>query len=75
MFHWLDFLLYLWLGAGILCFIVGIISAFFSRKRASGLNPWVLPFYFLWMLPIYLAIYLVVAIWWLWEKLFKSNDK
>jgi ABC-type maltose transport system permease subunit len=71
----LDFLLDLWLGAGILCFIAAMISAIFSRKRVSGPNPWVLPFYLLRMLPIYLAIYLAVAIWWLWEKLFGSDDK
>lgn len=71
----LDFLLDLWLGAGIICFVVGSISAIFSRRLASGLNLLILPFYFLWMSPIYLAIYLVAAIWWLWEKLFKSDGK
>lgn len=73
---WLYVLLDLWLVAGVLCFIGGAISAIFSRlsgRRASGPNLWVLPFYLLWMLPIFLAIYFVVAIWWLWEKLFKWN--
>ena len=71
MSDWLDFLLFLWMGAGVLCFVIGIISAIFRRRTASP-NPWALPFYFIWMLPIYLAIVMVAAIWRLWEKLYKS---
>jgi hypothetical protein len=52
---------------------VGTLSVFF-RLRA-GPNLWVLPFYLIWMLPIFLGIWFVAAIWWVWEKLFKSGGK
>jgi hypothetical protein len=75
MLDWLYVLLDLWLGAGALCFLVGIVSAIFSQRSAPGPNPWILPFYLLWMLPIFFAIYFAAAIWWIWEKLFKSAGK
>lgn len=71
MLDWLYVLLDLWLIAGIVCFIAGAISAIFPRRNGSGL--WVLPFYLFWMLPIYLIICVIAGIWWLWDKLFKSE--
>jgi len=69
----LDALFGLWLAAGILSFIVGGVSAILRRLGASVSSRWVLPFYLIWMSPIFLAIYLFAAMWWLWEKLFPSK--
>lgn len=75
MLDWLSVLLFLWLISGLLYFVVVIISALFSRRKAAGPNPLALLLHFVWMLPILSAIYLVAGIWWVWDKLFKSEDK
>jgi hypothetical protein len=78
----LNILFALWLGVGLLYFIVamasfiaGKILAMFGRRRPSAFDLLILPFYILWMLPIILAIYLFAGIWWLWDTLFKREAR
>jgi hypothetical protein len=59
----LGLLLFIWLTAGAVCFVLGSISVISGARAAIALSLVILPFYFVWMLPIYLAIWVVVTIW------------
>lgn len=71
----LGLLLFIWLTAGAVCFVLGTFSVIFGSRAAIALSLVILPFYFVWMLPIYLAIRVVVTIWWLWEQLFERRPR
>jgi hypothetical protein len=73
--QWLDLAGTIWLGAFVLYYVAATLTAIFTNKRASDPHPWVAPFYFLWILPFFLALGALAAISWIWGKLFKSEDK
>jgi hypothetical protein len=65
--HWFDVAANLWLCVFILYFVIGTVSALFSRK-ASDVNPVIGYFYFAWVFPIVLP---ALAVLWLLERLEK----